>query len=116
MIWSTGQPDGEQVYVAFRKTFDLAVTTAPAMLHLFADSIYLLWVNGKYVLRGPCRFNPVRPEYDVVDIGPYLLKGKNSIVVLAHNYGSAINGRILKHVPGLAAVPYFSGKEILLAD
>jgi hypothetical protein len=116
MIWSTGQPDGEQLYVAFRKGFDLSGTAGPAILHLFADSRYMLWINGKYVLRGPCRFNPVRPEYDVVDIGPYIRKGKNSIVVLAHNYGSAINGRIMKHVPGLAAVMYFSGKEILRTD
>jgi hypothetical protein len=116
MIWCTGQPDGEQVYAAFRKGFDLAETTGPAILHLFADSRYMLWVNGKYVLRGPCRFNPVRPEYDVVDLGPYVRKGKNSIVVLAHNYGSAINGRIMKHVPGLAAVMYFSGKEVLRTD
>jgi len=113
-IWSTSAPvAGGQAYVAFRKSFELPETSAPAMLQLFADSRYMLWINGKYVLRGPCRFNPVRPEYDVVDITPYLRKGKNVIVVLVHNYGNAINGRIIQHVPGLAALLEISGKEIL---
>lgn len=85
MIWSTDQPNGEQVYAAFRKVFDLPGTSGSAVLHLFADSRYMLWVKGKYVLRGPCRFNPVRPEYDVVEIGPFIRKGNNTIVVLAHN-------------------------------
>jgi alpha-L-rhamnosidase len=116
MIWSTNQPDGEQVYVAFRKVFNLAEVSAPAMLQLFADSRYMLWVNGQYVLRGPCRFNPIRPEYDIVDINPHLLKGNNTIVILVHNYGSATNGRIMKHVPGLAAVLQISGKEIFHTD
>ena len=116
-IWSTSTPvAGGQAYVAFRKSFDLPETSAPAMLQLFADSRYMLWINGKYVLRGPCRFNPVRPEYDVVDIKPYLQKGKNVLVVLAHNYGNAINGRIIQHAPGLAALLEISGKEILRTD
>ena len=116
-IWSTStQADGEQAYVAFRKSINLDETSSPAMLQLFADSRYMLWINGKYVLRGPCRFNPERPEYDVVDIKSYLQKGKNTIVVLVHNYGNAINGRIMKHVPGLAAILEISGKEILRTD
>ena len=115
MIWSTEIPDGNQAYVAFRKNFNLMMFLH-RHLKLFADSRYLLWINGQYVLRGPCRFNPKRPEYDIVDIQPYLKKGKNVIVVLAHNYGNAINGRIMKHVPGLTAVLEISGKEIFRTD
>ncbi|MEI7527004.1 MAG: alpha-L-rhamnosidase C-terminal domain-containing protein [Mariniphaga sp.] len=116
MIWSTSIPDGKQAYVAFRKRFELSETSTSAKLQLFADSRYLLWINGKYVLRGPCRFNPKRPEYDVVDVHAYLKKGNNVIVVLAHNYGGAVNGHIMKHVPGLTAVLEIAGKEILHTD
>jgi alpha-L-rhamnosidase len=116
MIWSTEVPDGNQAYVAFRKNFNLTDVSSPAFLQLFADSRYLLWINGQYILRGPCRFNPKRPEYDIIDIQPFIKKGNNVIVVLVHNYGSAINGRIMKHVPGLTAALVMSGKEILRTD
>ena len=116
MIWSTSIPDGKQAYVAFRKSFELNETSTLARLQLFADSRYLLWINGKYVLRGPCRFNQKRPEYDVIDVHTYLKKGNNVIVVLAHNYGNAVNGHIMKHVPGLTAVLEIAGKEILRTD
>lgn len=113
LIWSNEIPDGIPAYVAFRKSFHLTEVSSPALLQLFADSRYLLWINGQYVLRGPCRFNPKRPEYDIIDIQPFIKQGNNVIVVLVHHYGGAINGRIMKHVPGLTAVLEISGKEIL---
>ena len=117
MIWSSSLPDGKQEYAVFRKSFDLNETPAtPALLQIFADSRYLLWINGQYVLRGPCRFNPKRPEYDVVDIHSFLKKGKNVIAVLAHNYGNTTNGHIMKHAPGLTALLKISGKEIVRTD
>jgi hypothetical protein len=27
---------------------------------------YMLWINGRYVERGPCRFVPAHPEYDTL--------------------------------------------------
>ncbi|MEI7956874.1 MAG: hypothetical protein WCJ66_17045, partial [Verrucomicrobiota bacterium] len=117
MIWSPSAPAGTQAYVSFRKNFELAnVPTATAMLHLFADSRYLLWVNGMQVLRGPCRFNPKRPEYDSIDIKTYLHSGSNTLVLLVHHYAGAINGRIMQHTPGLTAVLAGDGREILHTD
>jgi len=116
MIWTSTELSEKGEYVVFRKSFDLAESGSTAKLQLFADARYLLWINGQYVLRGPCRFNPKRPEYDVVDIHKYLRKGKNTIVVLVHNYGNAINGRIMKHSPGLCSLLEISGKEILRTD
>jgi alpha-L-rhamnosidase len=116
MIWSSANSGGKQEYIAFRKKFQLAEVSSQVSLHLFSDSRYILWVNGQYVLRGPCRFNPKRPEYDIVDIEPFLAKGNNVIVILAHNYGNAINGRIMKHVPGLTAVLEMSGKVVFKTD
>ena len=104
MIWTSTELSEKGGYVVFRKSFDLSDANSPAELQLFADSRYLLWINGQYVLRGPCRFNPKRPEYDLVDVQPYLKKGKNAMVVMVHSYGNVINGRIMKHAPGLAAV------------
>ncbi|MEI6782096.1 MAG: GH116 family glycosyl hydrolase [Verrucomicrobiota bacterium] len=116
MIWSPSASPGQQAYVAFRKSFALPGAPGSATLHIFADSRYLLWVNGNYVLRGPCRFNPKRPEYDSVDLRPFLHAGTNGLVVLVHHYAGAINGRIMQHAPGLTARLDVAGKEFLRTD
>jgi alpha-L-rhamnosidase len=116
MIWSPSVPSGTQAYVAFRKTFELPDPTTAAVLHVFADSRYMLWVNGTYVLRGPCRFNPKRPEFDSVNLRPFLKRGSNALVVLVHHYAEAVNGRIMRHAPGLTASLEVGGKEILRTD
>ncbi|MCL5019318.1 MAG: alpha-L-rhamnosidase N-terminal domain-containing protein, partial [Patescibacteria group bacterium] len=77
-------------------------------LRIFADTRYMLWINGSYVERGPCRFDPKLPEYDILDVAQFLNKGKNVIAVLVHHY--AIKkftewflqcARIMEHAPGL---------------
>jgi hypothetical protein len=113
MIWSPAAPEGTQAYVAFRKSFELPQAPASAALHLFADSRYLLWVNGRHVLRGPSRFHPKRPEYDTLDLAPHLRAGRNVIVVLVHHYAGATSGRIIRHQPGLTALLESDGREIL---
>ena len=110
-IWLRSAPAGQQVYAVFRKQFELANTPQKAELNLFADSRYILWINGNYIERGPCRFDPIAPEYDVLDIKNYLRPGENTIAVLTHHYDngkensglSPINGRIMRHSPGLTA-------------
>ena len=110
-IWLNSAPTGQQVYAVFRKCFELKEIPKNALLYLFADSRYILWINGKYVERGPCRFDPIAPEYDILDIGSFLKSGENVITVLTHHYDngkdapglSPVNGRIMRHAPGLTA-------------
>ncbi|MEI6604846.1 MAG: alpha-L-rhamnosidase C-terminal domain-containing protein [Verrucomicrobiota bacterium] len=117
MIWAASAPAGTQAYVAFRKSFELkAQPEQPALLDIFADSRYMLWVNGEQILRGPCRFNPKRPEFDGMDVKPFLRPGKNVLTVLVHHYAGAVNGRIMQHAPGLTARLELGGKEILRTD
>jgi alpha-L-rhamnosidase len=128
MIWAGSAPSDRQNYVAFRKTFDIASPPQRASLHIFADSRYILWINGRYVDRGPCRFDPKRPEYDTLDVRTFLREGKNVIAVLGHRYydeeirtgpqqhpharkadppwtsSEGHCGRIMKHAPGLTAM------------
>ena len=105
MVWPVFSPPGVQAYVAFRGTATLvAAPSSNATLHVFADSRYMLWVNGVHVARGPCRFNPKRPEYDSHDVRALLRAGANSLVALVHHYGpGVVNGRIMAHAPALAA-------------
>lgn len=103
VIWTPSAPPGEPRYVEFRKTFDLPSLPQNAQLRIFADTRYLLWINGHYVDRGPCRFDPARPEYDVIDAAKRLQPGKNAMAVLVHHYGKAARekSRFMEHDPGL---------------
>ena len=96
-IWS-GKNSEKGEYTVFRKTFD-ANNPGNAILNLFADARYILWINGTEVLRGPCRFDPKAPQYDLMDVSAHIKNGKNSIVVLIMAHGS--NGKMMNHVPGL---------------
>lgn len=114
MVWDGRETGGEPVVVAFRKTFTLAKVPARASLSIFADARYILWVNGRYVDRGPARFQPNGPEYDVLDITPHLLGGANALAVLVA--GNLSCGKIMRHTPGLAAALSGDGAEILRTD
>ncbi len=97
IIWS-GADNGKPCYTVFRKVFELN-DFDDASLHLFADSRYILWINGVEVLRGPCRFDPVSPSYDTMNITSFLKRGKNAVVVMVLSHGS--NGKTMNHHPGL---------------
>ncbi len=102
MIWMSGPAPGNTYFVAFRKDFDLSGKPASALLNLFADARYLLWVNGNYVERGPARFQPNGPEYDAIDLSSELQSGRNSLVVLV--MANASGGKMMRHAPGLTAL------------
>ncbi|MFZ4778506.1 MAG: alpha-L-rhamnosidase C-terminal domain-containing protein [Terrimicrobiaceae bacterium] len=74
-------------YALFRKTFHLPKVPAKAPLFITADQSYQLYVNGRYVCRGPARGFQSHWPYDEVDVRPFLLKGKNVLAVRAHNPG-----------------------------
>jgi alpha-L-rhamnosidase len=96
VIWTK-----ENVQTAvFRKTIAVPTKKGPVRANIFADSFYGLYINGKFVMSGPSRFDPKRPEYDSLDITSFLQKGDNLIAVLV--YGGISNGMRMKHAPGLA--------------
>ena len=116
LVW-TGQPGSEQKHggcVAFRKRFQIADAEKKATLQLFADARYMLWVNGHYVQRGPARFEPQAPEYDSMDLTPYLHKGDNVIAVLVTLRIS--NGKVRMHVPGFTARLMQAERTICVTD
>lgn len=100
MIWGPPDAPATPAYTAFRKSFDLPAGMTAATLRIFADSRYVLWVNGRYVDRGPCRFDWKGPQYDTIDIGPKLTAGRNTVVALVLGHGR--NGKMMRHLPGLA--------------
>ena len=67
-----------------RKTFDLTELPDTAILRITASSQYQLFLNGKYVRRGPARSAPHHQSFDMFDISKWLTLGKNSIAVRVH--------------------------------
>lgn len=85
-----------------------------ASLSVFADARYVLWVNGRYLDRGPSRFQPNGPQYDVIDITSYLHQGENTIALLV--VGNLSGGKVMAHPPGLTVLLDADGKDVLCTD
>lgn len=114
MIWTGATTNKTGVAVAFRRTFDLPAAPTAAVLHIFADARYVLWVNGEYVERGPNRFQPNGPEYDSMNVASHLKSGKNVIAFLV--VGNLSGGKVMRHAPGLTALLEIDGIEIFTTD
>ncbi|MCK4401578.1 alpha-L-rhamnosidase N-terminal domain-containing protein [bacterium] len=71
-----------------RKVFAIDSSIAKANLHIFAFTDYKLFINGKYLGRGPCPSDPYHFQYyDTYSIKKFLKEGKNVIGIICHNYG-----------------------------
>jgi alpha-L-rhamnosidase len=101
-IWFDELGQGRNPYGLFRKTFEVSGEIEKAILNLFADTNYQLFVNGEFVEFGPVRFDPRFPLYDTHDIKPYLKQGKNVIAVLV-NYIGHKNFKSMKNRAGMIA-------------
>ncbi|MGB3799575.1 MAG: alpha-L-rhamnosidase C-terminal domain-containing protein [Lewinella sp.] len=101
-VW-TDTDTAEVFQVAyFRIKVSVAENPLRADLHLFADSRYLLSVNGTTINFGPARFYPDRPCYDTYDLRPYLQEGSNVIGVKVLSNGAA-TFQLRRHRPGFIA-------------
>ncbi len=90
IIWCDQQGEGRNLHGMFRRSFEIDGDIRTAELTLFADSVYELYVNGRYVEFGPARFDPRFPEYDVHDLTPWLTQGVNVIAVLVKHFGCSV--------------------------
>lgn len=88
-IWCDGNGGGRNVFAHFRLTFHLAETPARAVLHLFADTRYRLRVNHDIVAYGPNAFLVAYPEFDSIDLVPWLRQGENEIAVEVNSRGDS---------------------------
>ena len=80
------------VWIEFHKDFDLKTNVRKAEAKIAADSKYWLWINGENaVFEGGLKRGPNKNDtyYDVVDLAPYLKKGKNEIRLLLWHFGKS---------------------------
>ncbi len=86
-IWPERSYDMRNTYAQFRKDFRLAHVPPRAPFYITADQNYMLYVNGRYVGRGPARGYQVTWAYDEYDLAAHLVKGHNWISIRAYNGG-----------------------------
>ena len=86
-IWIKGEESPKNFYLCLRKPFELDNRPKKAVVFVSADSRYKLYINGKFIARGPAKCDPSFQYYDTVDISKYLHKGKNVVASLVHHFG-----------------------------
>ena len=108
-VWYDSNGLGRNLYGEFRRTLVLEAVPKAAMINLFADTVYQMKVNGKFVGFGPVRFDPRLPQFDTYDISPYLIEGKNSISIIVNYFGM----KTYKSIPSQAGLCVWGtiGKE-----
>jgi alpha-L-rhamnosidase len=87
-VWCEGEPVPQNFYLYCRKVFGLQGEAAEANVDVTADSRYKLFVNGKFIGRGPIRCDQRWEYYDTYDIRPFLEQGENVISAIVHQYGA----------------------------
>jgi alpha-L-rhamnosidase len=70
----------------FRKDLTLDVKPSSYIVHISADNLYKLLVNGIKVASGPARSDPANWNYETLDLAPYLKAGKNIITATVWNF------------------------------
>lgn len=78
-------------HVHFRKKFTLN-TTENVSINISADDYYKLYVNGKFVCKGPAAAYPQNYKYNRFNISPFLKVGENIIAV--HVYYQGLINRV----------------------
>ncbi len=71
----------------FRKSFQITDISSEFIINVSADNRYRLFVNGEAVCHGPARGDFSEWFYETIDIGPFLIEGKNTIAAMVWNAG-----------------------------
>ncbi|MEA5497831.1 MAG: hypothetical protein WAN66_18955 [Limnoraphis robusta] len=86
-IWFDQPGLGRNRFALFRKKIQIAGVPQTALLNIFADTVYQLFINGEFVEFGPVRFDPRFPLFDTHDIKNRLKPGTNVIAVHVNYFG-----------------------------
>lgn len=108
-IWMSEEIESDVMLA--RRSFTLPERPERARLHVTATSQYQLYVNGRFICRGPARSAPHHQSFDTLELGPLLKKGSNALAIRVHY----LRGVISYHHPGraglLAQLELSTGKE-----
>ena len=81
-------PDSFTVFHA-RRVVELTKVPPSFVVHVSADNLYRLYLNGEQVSSGPQRSDVAHWRYETVDLAPRLRAGRNVIAAMVWNWGPA---------------------------
>jgi alpha-L-rhamnosidase len=84
---SGSEPVDYGVYL-FRKSIDLTTRPDRYIIHISADNIFELYVNGELAGRGPSKGDVAHWKYSTLDLASFLHHGINTIAIKIHNGGA----------------------------
>lgn len=86
-ITSPTAPLKDTVVLRFRKLFDIAQAPKHFVVHVSADSQFILCVNQQEIGRGPARSDLAHWRYETYDLAKFLHAGTNEISATVWNFG-----------------------------
>lgn len=117
-IGSSHPFDLHEAYLCFRSPASWRLEQKPQTAQLFitADSRYKLWVNGRFVNRGPARSYPQHQSVDCLDLSAYLQAGVNTLAVQVYQPGYSHFAYVHRGAAGLLAHLVCDGQTSLVSD
>jgi hypothetical protein len=88
--WLSPAETAPNSWTCYRKNFMVKNVPEHVLARIAVDSKYWLWINDRLVVRegglkrGP---TPTGTYYDELDLAPHLVKGRNTIAILAWYFG-----------------------------
>src|ERR1051325_2724009 len=86
-ITSPGKSQRDSVVLHFRKVFEIPRVPEHFVVHVSADSQFLLCVNQHEVGRGPALSDLAHWKYETFDLAPFLQPGQNNLAATVWNFG-----------------------------
>src|SRR5215831_1944355 len=87
-IWIEGEAAPKNFYLYCRRSFTVDRDALGAAVDVAADSRYKLFINGRFIGRGPARCDQRWQYYDSHNLLRYLQRGENVISAIVHQYGA----------------------------
>jgi len=81
-------PQRDTVVLHFRKVIQLSAIPQHFVVHVSADTQFILCVNQKEVGRGPALSDLAHWKYETYDLAKFLQSGQNIIVATVWNFGT----------------------------
>ncbi|MEM6803811.1 MAG: alpha-L-rhamnosidase N-terminal domain-containing protein, partial [Bacteroidota bacterium] len=101
-----------------RKSWTISEELEQAILYISASSQYQLYLNGKYIARGPARSAPHHQSVDAWEVKSQLRKGQNLLAIRVHkqdkkySYHHELRGGLWVQLE----YTYENGKTLNLSD
>ena len=93
-ITSASAPQRDTSILHFRKVIEVPNVPEHFVVHVSADSLFILSVNQREVGRGPARSDLAHWKYETYDLAPFLKPGRNEIAATVWSLGVSTGAQI----------------------